>query len=108
MSQDPVEYLLDDTESLEELIVAKLMNCSPREIAIMFRYKTPEWYHALSARDVDETFDVARYHYWRRNPYPALSRQFHGHGFGNRSSYVQNIRRSIAWNAQRAGLNRWR
>ena len=108
MSQDPVDCLLDDIHSLEELIVAKLMNCSSREIAIIFRYKNPEWYHALSAQDVDEIFNIARYHYWRGNPYPKLSRQFHGHGFGNQSSYIQNIRRDIAWNAQRAGLNRRR
>lgn len=108
MSQNLVACLLDDIHSLEELIVAKLMNRSSRELAVMFRYKNPEWYHALSARNVDETFNFARYHHWRGNPYPALSRHFRGHGFGDDSSYIQNIRSGLAWNAQRAGLNRRR
>ena len=71
-----IDLLMHDTESLEDLIVARLMNYSFDDIAIILAAKDPYSYLNIEPDQVKETFNFVRYTPHRRNPYPTLSREF--------------------------------
>lgn len=70
-----------NTESLEDLIIARLMNYSFDDIAVILAAKDPHSYLNIEPDQVKERFDSVQYTPYRRNPYPALSRKFRPNRF---------------------------
>ena len=102
MSGDPVNEwgLWDDSETLEELIVAKLFHVAASDkVAAMLAKKVP-CYEGLTERHVDDIFSFVQSSTDRRNPYPDLWHHWEADHFGNELE-IKDIKHRIAFLALR-------